>query len=232
MSRRTRRRLARDLRDGWPGRPGDARRPTDGAARPRRARSSATPPLRRVPGVRPSGVPPPVRFVSPLRRAAPSIEIVFTVDEGTEVAAARGRFALAWRLATATATPDSCSTRVHSRRRRSGKRASVRRRVSAMRQGGRTRVWFEPPSFDLIRSGFQSAIRARRAEPKLRDVSAIEPLAPSRPDQRGGASCRSATSHSSRASTSTNWSSSGPPAGGWARPWKRFQVSTRNTMPG
>ena len=151
-------------------------------------------------------------------------------------AAARGRFALACRLATASGSAPSRSSRVHRRRRRSGKRASVRRRVSAMRHGARTRSWFEPPSFDLIRSGFQSAMRPRRADPKLREVRAIAPPAcvprQSRSNQRGGASCRSATSHGSRRRSSMNSSSSVRPAGGWARPWNRFHVRARTTMPG
>ena len=42
----------------------------------------------------------------------------------------------------------------------------MRRRVSAIRQPPRARIWFDPPSPEAIRSGFQAASRLReRAQP-------------------------------------------------------------------
>ncbi len=62
--------------------------------------------------------------------------------------------------------------------RRSGRRASSTRRTSPIRHGGRTSSWFDPPSFDAIRSGFQSATSVRANASELREVSTDAPLAP------------------------------------------------------
>jgi len=87
--------------------------------------------------------PPKIRSSSCLHQSAAWI---------SSRAAERGRLALVCRLATARDAPLSCSSLVQSSLRRSGKRASVSRRCSAMRQGGRTSVWFEPPSL-LMKDG-------------------------------------------------------------------------------
>ncbi len=105
------------------------------------------------------------------------------------------------------------------------------RRDSRIRQPERARIWFEPPSFEAIRSGFHSASRLRTNAPKFREVSADEPEAPaavaSERSQYGGASCRKATSHRSPASAAANSSRSTrltarcsvESFGGRSRPW-------------
>jgi hypothetical protein len=97
--------------------------------------------------------------------------------------------------------------------RRSGRRASVISRVSAIAHGGRTSNWFDPPSLEAIRSGFHRAIAARAQASELREVSTDSPAAPhacaSGRNQRGGASCNSATSHWNDASFAPNSVSSG-----------------------
>jgi hypothetical protein len=162
-------------------------------------------------------------------------------------------------LATANAAPSGARSRAQSSRRRSGRRVRVSRRLSTIRQGGRTSSWFEPPSQDPIKSGLRSASHRRRGAPALRAVSAE--AAPRAPDPRararsqcGGASCRSATSHSYRASMAPNSILSGRLTcacvasasvtrktrerhvtrrglGGSSRPWKMFHDRTRTAMP-
>jgi len=161
--------------------------------------------------------------------------------------------------ATTSWRPSASSSRVIARRRRSGRVASVSARVATIRAGGRTSRMFEPPSFEPIRSGFHTANRARSNASELREVRSRTPSAPvacSRPaSQRGGASCSSATSHAQAARRAANSACSGlltwtcvasrsarrvsferqvssSRFGGKSRPWKRFQVRSRNTMPG
>src|SRR5665811_1478392 len=123
----------------------------------------------------------------------------------------------------------------------------------AHRQALRTRVRFEPPSAEAIRSGLRRAARARRAPSELREVrtpcGSASQAAASRPHQRGGHSCSSARSHSAAASRRVNSGSSSrltwtwvaprsvrrsrrerqvnrSRSGGKSRPWKRFQERT------
>src|SRR5688500_6173833 len=156
----------------------------------------------------------------------------------TSRAAAAGSCAVACRVAVVRAPCSACARRAQTSRRRSGRRVSVSHRVSTMRHPERTRIWFEPPSPEAIRSGFHSASRRRMNAPTLREVSTDAPDAPaacaSARSQCGGASCSSATSHGSRASSTANSSRSGlfteacssEPSSEWSRPWKRFQVRT------
>ena len=55
------------------------------------------------------------------------------------------------------------------------------RGARAIRPGWRTRSWFEPPSLDAIRSGFQSASAPCTGGQQLREVSTRTPLAPGAP---------------------------------------------------
>jgi ornithine carbamoyltransferase len=91
----------------------------------------------------------------------------------------------------------------------------------------------EPPPLDLIRSGQRDAIARRSHNSELREVSTVRCSAPaaraSSGGHHGGTSCNSATSHSQPAIAPANSCSSGRPAGGWERPWKRFQVRTRTS---
>ena len=69
------------------------------------------------------------------------------------------------------------SSRAHCIRRRSGRRASVSRRCSTTRPGWRTRIWFDPPSLEASRSGFQIGQRAPAdTAHQLREVSTRTPL--------------------------------------------------------
>src|SRR6476659_8725137 len=97
----------------------------------------------------------------------------------------------------------------------------------------RTRIALAPPPPDLTTSGARTATARRRDGSSLREVSAVAhaaPLAaPSSGGHHGGTSCSRATSQSQPDSAAANPAVSARPAGGTARPWKRFQVSTSIT---
>ena len=61
--------------------------------------------------------------------------------------------------------------------RRSGRRVRTWRETSTARHGARSSTWFDPPSFEAIRSGLSSAAAARSGASELREVSASAPAA-------------------------------------------------------
>ncbi len=143
-------------------------------------------------------------------------------------------------FATASRPPSEVATRVSSSARRSGRRAKRWRSTASILAGARTKVMLEPPSPDLIRSGHRSAMAARSHGSSLREVSPRAPFArhaaPRGASQRGGASCSRAISQGRPSRKAENSLSreprwSGPPSGGWSRPWNRFQVSALTTIP-
>jgi hypothetical protein len=84
---------------------------------------------------------------------------------------------------------------------------------------------------DFRMSGFKSEMSRRNHRNELRDVSTVRSCAPVASARcgghHGGTSCSSATSQSQAASVDENSGSSDRGRSGTARPWKRFQVSTR-----
>src|SRR4051812_47976425 len=90
---------------------------------------------------------------------------------------------------------------------------------------------FAPPPLAFNRSGARDAIARRTGSHELRDVSAVRCSARAAAARigghHGGTSWRSARSHAQPATVAAYSVSNGRPAGGTARPWSRFQVSTR-----
>ncbi len=162
---------------------------------------------------------------------------------------------VAWRLATQT----PAAVRVKAIARRSGRPSwiaiSRRSTIPPRAPDARTRVRFEPPSPEAIRSGLIAAARRRSGASEFLEVSTRWPSAPAArargSAKRGGHSCSSATSHSQLASIAANSASrsrltwmwvalrSGirssrerqvrsPGSGGKSRPWNRFQAIAVN----
>ena len=145
--------------------------------------------------------------------SAPDHSSAASAAASTSRAAFSGSPAEACRFATQRRSPAAVSRRAHCMRRCSGRHARVSRRCSITRPGWRTRIWFEPPSLEAIRSGLRSASALCSGGSQLREVSTRTPLErvrrQSSANQRGGASCSSATCQSKPSSTRANSPSSG-----------------------
>ena len=118
-------------------------------------------------------------------------------------------------------------------RRRSGSRPSTQRALLGDRRPRAPGSRSHPPPFDLITSGQRVGDRAaqwqqRVARGQHAPLLGARSAAQAARGHHGGTSCSSATSHSQPASAAANSSSRSRPAGGTARPWSRFQVSTRS----
>src|ERR1044072_540324 len=198
------------------------------------------------------------RLKSPAKSSgAPCVpSLAIRAASNTSSTASAGWWAEACRLATQMPWPG----RVKAIARGSGlpswiaisPRAGFPRRAPS----GRTRVRFEPPSPEAIRSGLRRAARVRSGPNELREVStrcaSAGQARASDAAKRGGHSCSSATSHSAAASTVANSSSKSrltwtwvafrsstrssrerqvksAGSGGKSRRWKRFQATAVNS---
>ena len=138
--------------------------------------------------------------------ASPAHSVAARAASRTSSVASFGRSLVACRLAMQT--PEA--VRVKAIERRSGSpswiASSRRSAIPPRRPGTRTRVRFEPPSLEAIRSGFWRASSSRSGASELREVSARCHSAPqaaaSGSAKRGGHSCSRATSQARRRAAS------------------------------
>ena len=219
-----------------------------GAARPKSSRSRSKTPGRSA-GRR-------LRSPPKISGASPAHSVAARAARSTSSLASSGRSLVACRLAMQT--PEA--VRVKAIARRSGApswiASSRRSAIPPSRPGTRTRVRFEPPSPEAIRSGFWRASSARSGPSELREVStrwhSAAQARASGAAKRGGHSCSRATSQAAPASSVANsalrsrltWTwvslrssirssrerqvrSAG--SGGKSRPWKRFQAIAVNS---